>query len=72
MVTVHRRVMRWLRMTVVRSMSFAALVGIGACAGEAPKGASDPTADQVHSHTDRAFEKLKQEERGRVAQPPMP
>ncbi len=72
MVTVHRRVMRWLRMTVVRSMSFAALVGIGACAGEAPKGPSDPTADQVRSHADRAFEKLKQEERGRAAQPPTP
>ncbi len=59
-------------MTVASLISFEALVGVGACAGEVPKGPSDPTADQVRSHADRAFEKLKQEERGRAAQPPTP
>lgn len=73
MVTVYRSVTRRLRMTVVRSMSLVVLVVVvGACASEAPKGPSDPTVDKVRSHADRAFEKLKQEERGRAAQPPMP
>ena len=44
---------------------------IGACASETPKSPPPPTADQVRSHADRAFEKLKQEERERAAQPPV-
>ena len=33
---------------------------------------AQPTPDQVRGHADRAFEKLKQEEQGRTAQPPAP
>lgn len=45
---------------------------IMACAGEQPKSAPQPTAEQVRSHADRAFDKLKQEEQERGAQTPMP
>jgi len=45
---------------------------VAGCASDTPKSPPPPTADQVRSHTDRAFEKLKQEERERAAQPPVP
>jgi ABC-type transporter MlaC component len=45
---------------------------VGACASDAPKGSAPPTADQVRGHADRAFDKLKQEEQERAAQPPVP
>lgn len=48
-------------------------VGIGVvllvmegCAGEAPKPAPTMTQDQLRSNTDKAFEKLKQEEKSRA------
>ena len=44
----------------------ALLLGMGGCAGEAPKPASTVTADQVRSNADKAFEKLKQEEKNRA------
>jgi hypothetical protein len=44
---------------------------VAACASDAPKGSPPTTADQVRGHADRAFERLKQEEHGRTAQPPM-
>ena len=44
---------------------------VGACASDAPKG-PPPTADQVRSHAERAFEKLKQEEQERTAPPLVP
>ncbi len=59
---------RWQRATVV---SLVMLSVVGACASEAPKGPPPPTADQVRGHADRAFEKLKQEEQERAAQPPV-
>jgi hypothetical protein len=43
-----------------------------ACASDQPKPLPQPTPDQVRSHADRAFEKLKQEEQERAAQPPAP
>jgi hypothetical protein len=43
-----------------------------ACAGQQPKPMAQPTPDQVRSHADRTFEKLKQEEQERAAQPPVP
>ena len=49
-----------------------ALSLITACASDQPKPLPQPTPDQVRSHADRAFEKLKQEEQERSAQPPMP
>jgi hypothetical protein len=42
------------------------LVGIDGCAGEAPKPVSTMTQDQVREHADKAFEKLKQEEKNRT------
>ena len=49
-----------------------ALSLITACASDQPKPLPQPTPDQVRSHADRAFEKLKQEEQERSDQPPMP
>jgi len=45
---------------------------ITACASDQPNPLPQPTPDQVRSHADRAFEKLKQEEQERAAQPPVP
>jgi len=45
---------------------------ITACASDQPKSLPQPTPDQVRSHADRAFQKLKQEEQERAAQPPVP
>jgi hypothetical protein len=42
------------------------LLVIGGCAGEAPKPAPTMTQDQVRSNADKAFEKLKQEEKNRA------
>ena len=72
MMTIHVSVTRWLWTMGTGLTSLVLFLVVGACASEAPKGPSEPTADQVRSHVDRAFEKLKQEERGRAAQPPMP
>ena len=63
---------RWQRITVVSLVSLVILSVVGACASDAPKGPPPPTADQVRGHADRAFDKLKQEEQERVAQPPVP
>jgi hypothetical protein len=43
-----------------------------ACASDQPKPLPQPTPDQVRSHADRAFEKLKQEEQESAPQPPVP
>jgi hypothetical protein len=45
---------------------------ITACASDQPKPLPQPTPDQVRSHADRAFEKLKQEEQERAVQPSVP
>jgi hypothetical protein len=45
---------------------------VSACSSEQPKPMAQPTPDQVRSHADKAFEKLKQEEQERSAQPPVP
>jgi hypothetical protein len=42
------------------------LLVMGGCAGEAPKPAPTMTHDQVRSNADKAFEKLKQEEKNRT------
>ncbi|TKB88914.1 MAG: hypothetical protein E8D40_15160 [Nitrospira sp.] len=42
------------------------LLVTGGCAGEAPKPAPTMTQDQVRSNADKAFEKLKQEEKSRA------
>ena len=43
-----------------------------ACSSDQPKPPAQPTPDQVRGHADRAFDKLKQEEQQRPAQPPVP
>ena len=59
------------RIIVLGLCSVVALSVVWACAGDAPKGPPPTTADQVRGHADRAFEKLKQEEQERAAQPPV-
>jgi hypothetical protein len=56
----------------VGSVIAGILLGIGGCASEAPKSNSTVTPEQVRGHADKAFEKLKQEEQGRSADPAMP
>jgi hypothetical protein len=52
--------------------SLFALSLVTACASDQPKPLPQPTPDQVRGHADRAFDKLKQEEQERAAQPPAP
>ena len=47
------------------------LLGLGGCASDAPKSTSTMTPEQVRTHADKAFEKLKLEEQGRSADPAM-
>lgn len=47
-------------------------VTMTACSSEQPKPMAQPTPDQVRNHADRAFDKLKQEEQERAANPPTP
>lgn len=42
------------------------LLAMEGCAGEAPKPSSNVTQDQVRGNADKAFEKLKQEEKNRA------
>jgi outer membrane biogenesis lipoprotein LolB len=49
-----------------------ALLLITACASDQPKPPPQPTPDQVRSHADRGFEKLKQEEQEQATQPTAP
>ncbi len=44
----------------------ALLMAMGGCAGDAPKPAPTMTQDQVRNNADKAFEKLKQEQRNRA------
>jgi hypothetical protein len=71
MLIYHGIVKKWQRATVTGLISLVVCSVVGACASDAPKGPPPPTADQVRSHADRAFEKLKQEEQERAAEPPM-
>jgi hypothetical protein len=52
------------------AMAGVLFLTLAACSSEQPKPLAQPTPDQVRGHADRAFEKLKQEEQGRTAQPP--
>jgi hypothetical protein len=48
------------------------LTSLAACSSAQPKPMTQPTPDQVRSHSDRVFDKLKEEEKERTAQPPAP
>lgn len=54
------------------AMAGILLMTMTACSSDQPKPLAQPTPDQVRGHADRAFEKLKQEEQERTAQPPAP
>jgi ABC-type transporter MlaC component len=45
---------------------------LASCAGDPPKPAPTVTPEQVRTHADKAFEKLKQEEQSRSADPTVP
>ena len=47
----------------------AMTLSLGGCASEPPRSAPTVTPDQVRDHSDKAFEKLKQEERNRPVDP---
>lgn len=53
-------------------LGIVACIVITACASDTPKGSGTPTPDQVRSHGDRTFDKLKQEEKERPPQADMP
>jgi len=46
-------------------------VTMTACSSDQTKPMAQPTPDQVRGHADRGFDKLKQEEQERAAQPPV-
>lgn len=48
------------------------LLSIAGCAGEPPRPAPTVTPDQVRTHADKAFDKLKQEEQQRGVNPTAP
>jgi hypothetical protein len=53
-------------------LGMTALVMLTACSSHEPKPMAQPTPDQVRGHADHGFDKLKQEERERGAQPASP
>jgi outer membrane biogenesis lipoprotein LolB len=52
-------------------LSLSAVVMLTGCSSHEPKPMAQPTPDQVRGHADRGFDKLKQEEQERGAQPPV-
>jgi hypothetical protein len=60
-------------LVVLGSMMAVLLLGtMTACSSNQPKPMAQPSPDQVRSHADHAFDKLKEEEKERPAQPPAP
>lgn len=62
----------WSGSVAIGLMGLVLCLGIVACASDVQKAPPPPTDSQVRGHADRAFEKLKQEEQERAAQPPVP
>lgn len=48
------------------------MLSLSGCASDPPKPAPTVTPDQVRTHADKAFEKLKQEEQNRAGDPTVP
>ncbi|MDN5943040.1 MAG: hypothetical protein L0H94_14260 [Nitrospira sp.] len=67
----NHRQSRMQQLGVAMIVGASVLLLITACASDQPKPLPQPTPDQVRSHGDRAFEKLKQEEQERPPQPPV-
>lgn len=57
--------------SLIAGLLGALLLSFSGCASEPPKPAPTVTPDQVRSHADKAFEKLKQEEQNRAVDPAM-
>ncbi len=55
---------RWCVMIAVLGLG---VVSVAGCAGDSPKPTSTMTQDQVKGNADKAFEKLKQEEKNRTS-----
>jgi len=53
---------------IATALSLIGCLGITACAGDPPKAPPAPTPDQVRSHADKTFDKLKQDEQERASQ----
>jgi hypothetical protein len=59
--------------SLVAGLAGLSLLGLSACAGHQPAPpAPTVTPDQVRTHADQAFDKLKQEEQQRAVSPTMP
>lgn len=59
--------------SVAAGLAGLLLLGFSACAGHQPApSAPTVTPDQVRTHADKAFDKLKQEEQQRAVNPTMP
>lgn len=56
---------------VLAGITAILVMSLGGCAGDPPKPAPTVTPDQVRSHADKAFEKLKQEEQNRATDSPV-
>jgi hypothetical protein len=67
--TVQRKRMERATGIVLGAVAFLILA---ACSSHEPKPMAQPTPDQVRGHADQNFDKLKQEERERGAQPASP
>ncbi len=69
----ERNTLMMYRGSVVFGSMMAVLLGtMTACSSDKPKPMAQPSPDQVRSHADHAFDKLKEEEKERTPQPPAP
>lgn len=63
---------RWVVQNSAGLMAVTMVLMVAGCAGEPPKPAPTVTPEQVRTHADKAFEKLKQEEQNRAVDPSVP
>lgn len=68
----YKRNTRIWRSGVVALLMTGLFATVAACSSDQPKPLAQPTPDQVRSHSDRTFDKLKQEEKEQTVQPPAP
>lgn len=61
---IERKTDRWCVMMAILGLG---VLSVGGCAGDPPKPASTMTQDQVKGNADKAFEKLRQEEKNHTS-----